>query len=205
MSWAEVKKINSDMSKPLNTLIESETNKVVSTFNADKAPQYALMRAENVNKTIPASSSQNLVTITGTGVFYGAEFKLAYNAITSASSWYGSRITIKVDGNIMYDFSLNTEGTVGNYGTKKILICTCDAVGSYILNSGSSLPTKDNYLMPYKSKTYSVRNNNSLGSILNKPIIFNSSLVVDGYGLGAGGISASEGTGFDNFYYGLKI
>ena len=124
MSWAEVKKINSNLSKPLDEILNDSTSglsaiKNLATDikdNTDSLSVFKLFLSSSTSGT-PTTSTPLTLSISGAGKLYGMTIYIP--VIKSDNTSVKTQVIITIDNQTILDYSVHgstSSSTSGTYG-----------------------------------------------------------------------------------------
>lgn len=118
MSWAEVKKINSNLSKPLDEILNDSTSglgaiKNLATDIKDNTDSLSVSKAFQFVTTsgTPTTSTPLTLSISGAGKLYGLTFSSP--VLASTSSNVKTQWLIYIDGEYVLNHSFHNESSSG--------------------------------------------------------------------------------------------
>lgn len=147
MSWAEVKKINSNLAKPLDEILNDSTSGLVAIKNAIDEPAKVYLTG-NTTAT-PTTSSPLTLSINGAGGLHGIFMMLPVTTNTV-------KLTLKADGVSIMDYTLQATTSSSNVFSR-MLVSTPELIVTYSVSPdcyfGMSMSsfTDSDFRMSYKS------------------------------------------------------
>lgn len=121
MSWAEVKKINSNLAKPLDEILNDSTSGLVAIKNAIDEPAKVYLTG-NTTAT-PTTSSPLTLSINGAGGLHGIFMKLPITTNTV-------KLTLKADGVSIMDYTTQATTSSSNVFSR-MLVSTPELIVTY--------------------------------------------------------------------------
>lgn len=121
MSWAEVKKINSNLAKPLDEILNDSTSGLVAIKNAIDEPAKVYLTGKTT--ATPTTSSPLTLSINGAGGLHGIFMMLPVTTNTV-------KVTLKADGVSIMDYTLRATTSSSNVFIR-MLVSTPELIVTY--------------------------------------------------------------------------